>query len=380
MTNKSDELDCDYAAFIAERVVSLMSRLKIAQTPANYAIWFSYCQGTSPGLKRAIDTLFEKESHFDASTSAALIANFGNGETAVVVPSDVTKRLGSLMEDAQGFLQIAIADNRKQMQAMGEAATEAGAGTDPGELIDGLISELSKSVSRASKLEKNFVEATRELSQIRVSLDHAEKRAKTDVLTGLPNRLAFEDFFCEAQMAAAESRRPLSVLLIDVDHFKRFNDDFGHGVGDQVLRLIAKVLRERVRDQDLPARYGGEELIAVFPNSDLKTSTAVGESIRRSISECNITRRSSGEVLPGITVSIGVAQLQAGESMTDLIERCDRALYRAKNAGRNRVVACEIGLVNPLASVPLLTDDSQIGANLPVCADEENRADWDQRG
>jgi diguanylate cyclase len=253
------------------------------------------------------------------------------------------------MEDAQGFLQIAIADNRKQILAMGEAASEASAGANPGELIDGLVAELSKSVSRASKLEKNFVEATQELTQIKVSLDQAEKLARTDALTGLPNRYAFEDFFRSAQTAAVENRRPLSVLLIDVDHFKRFNDDFGHGVGDQVLRLIAKVLQEQVRDQDLPARYGGEELIAVFPNSDLKACTAVGESIRRLISERKITRRSNGEVLPGITVSVGVAQLKPGESMTDVIERCDKALYKAKGSGRNRVVASEADQPDPLA-------------------------------
>lgn len=340
MSNTSEELDFDYAAFIAERAIALMSRLKIAQTPANYSIWFNYCQGTSPGLKRAIDTLFESEAQFDAATSAALISNFGSGE-ASPASRDVSKRLGSLMEDAQGFLKIAIADNRQQMQVMGEAASEAGAGADPGELIDGLIAELSKSVSRASKLERNFVEATKELSQIKVSLDHAEKLARTDGLTGLPNRLAFEDFFHEAQLAAVKGQRPLSVLMIDVDHFKRFNDDFGHGVGDQVLRVISKVLRERVRDRDLPARYGGEELIAVFPDLDLQGCLAVGESIRKSIAECRITRRSSGEELPGITVSIGVAQLRPGESMTELIERCDRAMYQAKGAGRNRVVACE---------------------------------------
>jgi diguanylate cyclase len=353
MANKADELDFEYAAFIAERAVSLMHRLKIAQTPANYSIWFNYCQGTSPKLKRAIDTLLETETRFDASTSAALVATFGNGETVAAVSNDVSKRLGSLMQDAQGFLQVAIADNRKQMAAMGEVAHEVGAGADPGAVIDGLVAELSKSVSRASKLEKNFVEATRELVEIRVSLDLAEKRAKTDALTGLPNRLAFEDFFGEAQQAAEKSGRPLSVLLIDVDHFKRFNDDFGHGVGDQVLRLIAKVLRERVRDQDLPERYGGEELVAVFPGSDLKACAAVGEAIRRLISECQITRRSTGEVLPSITVSIGAAQLQPGESMADLIERCDRALYKAEATGRDRVVtdvACEPGPTNPRAA------------------------------
>jgi diguanylate cyclase len=126
--------------------------------------------------------------------------------------------------------------------------------------------------------------------------------------------------------------------LIDIDHFKMFNDNFGHGVGDQVLRLMANVLRERLRDTDLPARYGGEELIAVLPGADLATCTAVAERIRRVISECNITRRSTGELLPSITVSIGVGEFQLGESMADLIERCDRALYHAKRTGRNRVV------------------------------------------
>jgi diguanylate cyclase len=101
---------------------------------------------------------------------------------------------------------------------------------------------------------------------------------------------------------------------------------------------MAKVLRERVREGDLPARYGGEELIAVLPGAELGTCEAVAERIRRSISECRITRRSSGEVLPSITVSIGVGQFQPGEAMSDLIERCDRALYLAKRTGRNRVV------------------------------------------
>jgi len=128
------------------------------------------------------------------------------------------------------------------------------------------------------------------------------------------------------------------VLLLDVDHFKVFNDNFGHGVGDQVLRLMAKVLREKVRAQDLPARYGGEELIAVLPDADLATCTEIAERIRRAIAECRITRRSTGETLPNISVSIGVAQYRMGEAITDLIERCDRALYLAKGGGRNRVV------------------------------------------
>ena len=132
---------------------------------------------------------------------------------------------------------------------------------------------------------------------------------------------------------------PICVLLIDIDHFKKFNDNFGHVVGDQVLRLVAKAVRDRVRENDLPARYGGEELIAVLPRTDLATCEAVAERIRRSIADGQFARRSTGEILPQITVSIGVGQFQFGESMADLVDRCDRALYLAKKAGRNRVVS-----------------------------------------
>jgi diguanylate cyclase len=128
------------------------------------------------------------------------------------------------------------------------------------------------------------------------------------------------------------------VFLLDIDHFKKVNDNYGHGVGDQVLCLIAQVLRDKVRDIDLPARYGGEELIAVLTGADLAVAAAIAERVRRAIAECQITRRSTSEILPTITVSIGVAQFQPGEAMTDLVERCDRALYVAKGSGRNRVV------------------------------------------
>jgi diguanylate cyclase len=242
------------------------------------------------------------------------------------------------MASAKRFLTVAIADNRSQIRAIGDVADRSEAGVDPKLLVENLMNELAKAATRAAKLEASFVESTRELDTIRDSLNKSEERAKTDTLTGLPNRRALDEFFRSVQIAAMEKGEPLSVLLIDIDHFKTFNDNFGHGVGDQVLRLMANVLRERVRENDLPARYGGEELIAVLPGADLATCEAVAERIRRSISECQITRRSTGEILPSITVSIGVGQFQLGESMADLIERCDRALYLAKRTGRNRVV------------------------------------------
>ncbi|MBA2398141.1 MAG: GGDEF domain-containing protein [Bradyrhizobium sp.] len=316
-----------------------MAEQRVPPTPNNFHVWFNYTLGEPPILKRAIDILIGNKRKFDAHTNREIYESYvGTKASDEAVAYDVSQQLHSVMASAKRFLTTAIDDNRTQMAAINDVTERTEAGFDPKQLVESLMGELAKATTRATKLEVSFVEKSRELATIRDSLVKSEERAKTDTLTGLPNRRALEEFFRKAQIAAMEQDDPVSALLMDIDHFKRFNDEFGHGVGDQVLRLMAKVLRDSVRDIDLPARYGGEELIVILPNAGLSTATAIAERIRRSVAECHISRRSTGEALPGITISIGVAQFQGGESMADLIERCDRALYLAKKTGRNRVV------------------------------------------
>jgi diguanylate cyclase len=335
-----DELDFEYATTVAEKAMGAMAKQRVPPTPNNYHLWFKYSLGASSDLKRTIDILISNKRKFDKATNQDLFASYVGSQAAeAAVVHQVSQQLHGVMDSAKNYLTAAIADNRTQMQAMDEVADQSQKGVDPKALIENLVSELAKATARAAKLEANFAEKSRELDTIRDSLNKSEERARTDALTGLPNRRALEEFFRQAQIAAMEKDEPLSVLLIDVDYFKKFNDNFGHGVGDQVLRLVAKALRDLLRGDDLPARYGGEELIAVLPRADLATCEAVADRIRRSIADCQFTRRSTGEVLPQITVSIGVGQFLYGESMADLIDRCDRALYLAKKSGRNRVVS-----------------------------------------
>lgn len=335
-----EDTDFDYAMSVAEKTVGLMARHRVPPTPDNFSVWFTYVLGTSIELKRAIDILIGNKRRFDAKTNYDLfVAYMGLQGSDGRTVNHASQRLRLLMLSARQFLNTAIADNHSQMQAISDVADRGGAEVHPRQLIEGLMKELEKATTRATDLETNFAEKARELDSIRDSLSKSEERAKTDTLTGLPNRRGLEEFFRVAQIAAMERGEPLSVLLIDIDHFKKFNDNFGHGVGDQVLQLMATVLRDKVREGDLPARYGGEELIAVLPKADLAACKRVAERIRRTIAERSIAGRSADEVLPGITISIGVAQFQPGESMSDLIERGDRALYFAKKTGRNRVVA-----------------------------------------
>lgn len=340
MADAFDELDFEYVSGVAERAMRSITAQRVPPTPHNFHVWFKYALGAPVELKRTIDILVGNKRKFDAATNHDLYTTYvGSKGTDEAVAHRVSQQLHGVMASARQFLSTAIDDNRSHIKAISEAADRSEAGVDSRSLVETLMNELANAATRASKLEEQFVEKSRELDMIRESLTRSEERARTDTLTGLPNRRALEEFFRKAQAESMERGQPLSVLLIDIDHFKKFNDDFGHGVGDQVLRLVAKALRDRVRDIDLPARYGGEELVAVLPGADLATCTAAAERIRRSISECRITRRSTGQELPGITVSIGVAQFQYGESMEALIDRCDRALYQAKNGGRNRVVS-----------------------------------------
>ena len=336
MYSSFDDPDYDYAASIAGRAMRSMAEQRIAPTPANFAVWFQYFAGGHDDLRNAIDLLIDHNRPFDARTNKDLFETYVAPQVSAAVV-DTSERLQALMGAAKEFLATAIADNHSQMQVFSDVADQGRAGVDPKLLVAQLMNELARAATRATRLEAGFAEKTRELDVIRDSLSRSEERARTDMLTGLANRRALDEFLRKAQ-ATAEWGEPLCVLMLDIDHFKSFNDNFGHGVGDQVLRLMAKVLREKVREQDLPARYGGEELIAVLPDADLATCAEIAERIRRAIAEATITRRSTGEILPSISVSIGAAQYRVGEAITDLVERCDRALYLAKSSGRNRVV------------------------------------------
>jgi diguanylate cyclase len=332
------DMDVEYASTVADRAIRSMSQQSVPATPSNFTVWFNYAMGASPALRKTIDILIGNKRKFDATINHELYVTYVGAPSDQSVTGDFPEQLHGVIAGAKQFLATAISDNRTQIAALGQVSSQVRADSDPRPIIAKLVTELTKSTARASALEANFVETAQELDKIRDSLKVAEQRSNTDALTGLANRHALEEFFRSAQIVAMETGAPLSILMIDIDHFKKFNDSYGHQVGDQVLRLVAKVLQDSVRDVDLAARYGGEELIAVLPGADLRLCADVAERIRRRISEARLTRRSTGQEIASVTVSIGVAQFRLAEAADATIERCDRALYQAKRAGRNRTV------------------------------------------
>lgn len=333
------EADFDYASAMAGRALQLMAEHNVPATPQNFEVWFTFARGTLPALNKTINILLASKRPLDAETNRSLFLNY------IGAPTDwdakhgqISSDLHKVLREAQDFLASNLSDNRKQVEDLDAVAAQIQESSDPRTIVQALMQELSKSVARASALEAQFSASLNELDNIRDKLIQTEERAKIDPLTGLANRLALAEFIRRSQMNAMETGEPLSVFLTDIDHFKKFNDKFGHQFGDEVLRLISHVLRNGLRKGDLAVRYGGEELLGILPNADLGVCFSVAERIRDTISRRYIRRRATGELLAGVTVSIGVAQFVPGEPLGELIARCDRALYAAKRGGRNRTV------------------------------------------
>lgn len=163
-----------------------------------------------------------------------------------------------------------------------------------------------------------------------------EKAALYDALTGVANRRWLDQTLPRLVERHDRAREPFSLAMIDVDEFKRFNDEHGHQAGDRVLTCVARMLADNLRPTDLLARVGGEEFVAIFSNTDTAGSSVAAERLRSGVATLRVETM-DGTLLPAVTISIGIADAIAGQNADELLGAADAALYRAKEAGRNRV-------------------------------------------
>lgn len=334
-----DDLEPEHVAAVSGQALQLMAQLDVPVTPTNFTVWFAYVLGRSPALRKTIDILRSNKRRFDKTLNRELHNTlFGSNSFKQDVDS-ISEELGSILDHVRDDLSGAIVDSAAQSQELTEVGRSLRTPDDSRRVLTRLGEELAKATQRASALEEKLAEASGELTELRASLEEAEARSRTDALTGLANRRAMEIFLRTAQINAMETGDSLSVFLIDVDHFKKFNDKYGHQVGDQVLRVVAKYLQDGIREGDLAARYGGEELMCILPGASLEICRQVADRIRARIAGARVTRRGTGQEIGQVTISTGVAQFKPGESFEALIERCDEALYQAKQSGRNCTIA-----------------------------------------
>jgi diguanylate cyclase len=329
---------------LARKAIEVMEAHGVWPTVLNFEIWVHYVGLKASPLAEEIERLIAAGETFTESVGEQLAAQF--------LPD--SKRNGEILDAGDTLsrelqsVTLAIESAQKTSATYGEqlaSASESLASDDAAkvkEVIDDL-STATRTVQAENKLlESQLSETNAELTRLRENLEQVRRDAMTDGLTNLANRKSFDEALEVACAEADRNGEPLCLGIIDIDHFKGFNDTWGHQIGDQVLRYVASVIGRMGAAPRMAARYGGEEFAVIFPAESTNIAMSALEEIREEVSSRALKRRSTNEDLGAITVSAGVAQRLPGEPSVNLVERADTALYASKHAGRNRTTIADI--------------------------------------
>ncbi len=327
----------------ADVALGQIKSLRQTAVPRNYEIWYVYASGYNAPLNKIINETLARHGKLTEADLDQIYDTY----LSQIKTTDRIDKVGarvineiddvmSLITDALGMSasyddslsgasqKLSVAKNRDQVKAV----------------VEQLVVSTREMRETNKALEDRLTLSKQEISNLQQSLEAIRAESLTDPLTSLGNRKYFDRAIAAAVQSAAASGESLSLLMLDIDHFKSFNDNYGHLTGDQVLRLVGMSLKQTIKGQDITARYGGEEFAVVLPATALRQALTVADHIRRAVMSKELKKKSTGEILGRVTISIGVSMLQPGDDTDSLIERADACLYAAKRNGRNRVI-CE---------------------------------------
>jgi diguanylate cyclase len=336
MTNEH-ERTLSFANFALEQIKSLRQ----PATPRNYEIWYVYAAAYNSTLNAVVNETLSRTGKLSDSDLQLIYDTYLSPARATDRLDEVGSRVMHELDAVMAVVSDALGLGHSFSDAL-EGADRSLAEVGDREQLRVVVETLVRTTHdmRAANetLEGRLTASRREISGLHENLEAIRAESLTDPLTSLGNRKYFDRAISAAIGEAKRLGEPLSVLMLDIDHFKAFNDTYGHLTGDQVLRLVGMSLKQTVKGQDTAARYGGEEFAVVLPNTGLRQAKTVGEHIRHAVMSRELKKKSTGEILGRVTVSVGIALMRPSDDADSLIERADTSLYAAKRAGRNCVV------------------------------------------
>jgi diguanylate cyclase len=335
--------DKERATGFAREALAWLGERNVPPTPDNFKLAYTYVEGQNVELRRGFDALMAVGSKFDADTMSAQHQRYfptgSDNETMAEFSAKISTEVSSVLQ----LLAKASQDHSDYKQTLSSASGELEdsrlAEDGIKALVDKMIGATRAMETRTHELEGKLHTSSQEIAELRDRLEATHQDTIRDHLTGIPNRRAFDTELKSSIEATRESAEPLSLVMFDVDHFKQFNDTWGHQTGDQVLRLVANCIADNARHSDTTTRFGGEEFAVIMP------ATALADAIHWANQICGIVRskrlikKSTGGKLGVVTISAGVVKHRPGETDIQFVRRADLCLYAAKHAGRDRVVS-----------------------------------------
>jgi diguanylate cyclase len=328
----------------AEIALGQIRALRQPASPRNYEVWYTYATGYNPSLNETVNETLSRNGTITPKDIDHLYDTYLSPARISERIDKVGARVMDEIEQVMSMVDAAVGSASNYSESLADVTQELGKAGGPDReslraIVESLVQTAKEMEQINQKLEARLSESKQEINVLQENLALVRTESLTDPLTSLANRKFFDDALDQAIHDANARNEPLSLLLSDIDHFKGFNDTFGHLTGDQVLRLVALSVKQNVKGQDIAARFGGEEFAVVLPNTVLRSAVTVADHIRRAVMTKELMKKSTGEHLGRVTISVGVAVLRPGDTPQTLIGRADACLYAAKNNGRNRVVS-----------------------------------------
>jgi diguanylate cyclase len=324
---------------ILKQTIPLLLKHKISAIPTNYALWYTYVSNESPELKTAIDQVLDNNVQLSEIKTKELYRNHV-AETEEVTAWELRQSLEAMLVELSQSLKDTRSETTSFKETMDTCVDDLSKVEKEGlsvEEVMALVRSLVKDTQNIRRSTISFnaalADAQNEIEALRGQLEQSQHDALYDALTGLCNRRYFDE-----ELATQSLKPNLCLMLVDLDHFKKINDNYGHVMGDLVLKATAKKLQATCRDGAQAFRFGGEEFAIIVPNANFSTARSMAESMRKAIEKIGVKDKRTGEMMGDIAASIGVAEFTKGMNPLALIEKADKQLYEAKRLGRNRVM------------------------------------------
>ncbi len=328
------------AKLLLDSTLENLDNYKLSPLPNNYRLWFEYAAGSIDQLNNDIDTMLTQQKTItEAVCQKLFIQHIASNDQRDI--DDTRIAIGDMLNVMVEHLKDWDTSSNQFSDKLNECIRKLD--NDPSiEEVKKIVTTVTDQAKQARNANQNIQTTLHNLSDeiltLRQDVDRLGNDALTDSLTQIMNRRGYDTALKDATEKCTEDGTVCSLVVLDIDDFKRINDTFGHQVGDKILKFIASTLGKNVRGNDILARYGGEEFAVILPDTNFDGAMRVAENLRKAVAARQLTTGSNGKVIGRITASIGVSCFRKDEPLDDFFDRVDKLMYQAKQKGKDQVV------------------------------------------